>query len=246
MIILGLATSGMLSRVKVDGVVDPPIDIVTVAPSHRQVAKDPRAQRKPNQSPPTRAASIGTVAPAGQSTVADQIVQDRIVDAGSENKVDLARYTHVGRGPDAASVRRTSRGLLRTLTTYRVLVVAQSDDGRLYRAEGRSPSLSLPVGSYSVSVMAPEVFLRRVFDITVFEDRSVFLPALPAAVRVRVTDVPGNAMVQFDDYPPFRTGWSRDVTVGKHEVTFTWPRGERLVMPVEITHGGQTVAAARP
>ena len=127
-----------------------------------------------------------------------------------------------------------------------ILVATLADDGTEHRAEGQSASLELPPGEYSVMVTAPEIFFSGATDVTLDEGQGVRLPDLPAAVRILVFDVPGNATIQIDDFEPFPSGGPRLVAVGQHRFTFEWPSGARLERTVQVENDDQEVSAREP
>ena len=126
------------------------------------------------------------------------------------------------------------------------VVATLTDDGTEHRAEGRSTSLELPPGVYSVMVTAPDIFFSGATDVTLDEGQEVLLPDVPAAVQILVFDVPGNATVQIDDFEPFPSGGPRRVAVGQHRFTFEWPSGARLERTVLVEQDGQEVSARNP
>jgi hypothetical protein len=137
-------------------------------------------------------------------------------------------------------------GRLLAEAAFPVTLVARSEDGGERRAEGRSPSLEVPPGSYFISVAAPEVFYTAEATVTVREGEDVVLPDIPTAVKVLVFDVPGNATVRIDDFTPFPSGGPRTVVVGTHRFVFEWPTGEQIVQDIEIERDGQEVSARHP
>ena len=137
-------------------------------------------------------------------------------------------------------------GVLRAVTEFPVTMIARSEDGNTYQAEGQNPSLAMPPGRYSVSIAAPEVFFSTSVDVTVSEGVEVSLSEVPPAVSVRILDTPGSAMVRFGDYPPFPTGGRRAIAVGSYDVVFKWPGGERIARTVQIERDDQEVSARRP
>jgi len=137
-------------------------------------------------------------------------------------------------------------GRLLVQAAFPLALVARSDGGGARRAEGRSPSLELPPGSYSVSISAPEVFFAGEATVSVREGEDVVLPNIPTAVRVLVFDVPGDATVRIDDFAPFPSGGPRTVVVGAHRFVFEWPSGEQVTRDVEIERDGQEVSARHP
>ncbi len=147
---------------------------------------------------------------------------------------------------DFALTRIVRPGRLLVEATFPVRVVARSDGAADRHAVGRSPSLELPPGSYSVSVAAPEVFFAGETTITVSEGEDVVLPNIPSAVKVLVFDVPGDATVRIDDFAPFPSGGPRIVAIGAHRFVFEWPTGQQVAQDIEIDHDGQEVSARHP
>ena len=148
-------------------------------------------------------------------------------------------------GFDFSLARIVRPGRLFAQASFPVTVVVRAD-GEEHRAQGRSPSLELPPGSYTVSVTAPEVFFAAEADVTVREGEDVSLPDIPTAVKVLVFDVPGNAMVRVDDFAPFPSGGPRTVVMGPHRFIFEWPTGESFSREIDIERDGQEVSARQP
>jgi serine/threonine protein kinase len=147
---------------------------------------------------------------------------------------------------DFSLARIVRPGRLLVQAAFPLTLVARSDGAGARRAEGRSPSLELPPGSYSVSIAAPDVFFEDEATVTVREAEDVVLPNVPTAVKVLVFDVPGDATVQIDDFAPFPSGGPRTVVVGPHRFVFEWPSGEQVIRDVEIERDGQEVSARHP
>lgn len=136
---------------------------------------------------------------------------------------------------------------LRGTTAVPVTVVAQPTGGGNPRraSASTSPSLSLPAGSYRVTVEAPDIYWAHEYDLVLTEGEESRLPDPPRVVEVTVVDVPGNAMVQIDDFEAFPTGSRRTVSVGPHRFRFVWPSGEDLELLRQITEDTQ-VGAREP
>ena len=147
---------------------------------------------------------------------------------------------------DFSLTRIVRPGRLLVQAAFPLTLVARSDGAGVRRAEGRSPSLELPPGSYSVSIAAPDVFLAGEATVTVREGEDVVLPNVPTAVKVLVFDVPGDATVRIDDFAAFPSGGPRTVVVGAHRFVFEWPSGEQVTRDVEIERDGQEVSARHP
>ena len=147
---------------------------------------------------------------------------------------------------DFSLTRIVRPGRLLVQAAFPLTLVARSDGAGARRAEGRSPSLELPPGSYSVSIAAPDVFFTGEATVTVREGEDVVLPNVPTAVKVLVFDVPGDATVRIDDFAPFPSGGPRTVVVGAHRFVFEWPSGEQVTRDVEIERDGQEVSARHP
>ena len=147
---------------------------------------------------------------------------------------------------DFALTRIVRPGRLLVQAAFPLTLVARSDGAGARRAQGRSPSLELPPGSYSVSIAAPDVFFAGEATVTVREGEDVVLPNVPTAVKVLVFDVPGDATVRIDDFAPFPSGGPRTVAVGAHRFVFEWPSGEQVTRDVEIERDGQEVSARHP
>jgi predicted Ser/Thr protein kinase len=124
-------------------------------------------------------------------------------------------------------------GALQLRSAYPVQVLLK---GKLV-ARGLAPRVWLPAGRQSVSLVAPEVFLRRTTPVEILPGGETLLEA-PGLGRLNVRATPDNCEVDVDG---FAAGYlpilDRPIAAGVHEVAFRWPDGTRQVALAEVQVG---------
>jgi hypothetical protein len=103
-----------------------------------------------------------------------------------------------------------------------------------------SPSVRLRPGSYTLRLVAPDVFLDRSIEVSVRESETTVVQTPPLG-RVSVRANPGNCSVRINGFPagapPFM---NREIVEGAHEFVFTWPGDARDQQRVEVQAGRPT------
>ncbi len=139
----------------------------------------------------------------------------------------------VARGP-AGSLSVRSSYPLDVLVQGRVLVKGQTE-----------ADLSLPAGRQSVTLLAPEVFLRATLAVQVKSGAATLVEA-PGLGRLNVRATPDNCEVfingTFADYPPIL---DRRVAAGRLSVTFKWPDGVQREQALELRVGAIEYVSGR-
>lgn len=116
------------------------------------------------------------------------------------------------------------------------------------REFGPGKELRIPAarGRRSITVVAPEIFLRQEFEVYVESNEESRVP-VPEVVLVSITAVPGNCRVSIDgrdvDVTPVR---DLPVAAGAHEFTFVWPGLGKQVTQTEIISLRNRQLTARP
>jgi serine/threonine-protein kinase len=132
-------------------------------------------------------------------------------------------------------------GVIQVRSAYPVEVVVK---GRT-AARGAAPRFSLPAGRQAVSLVAPDVFLRRTTPVEVVAGAEAVLEA-PGLGRLNVRATPDNCEVFVDGvsagYLPIL---DRPIAAGTHNVAFHWPDGTRRELPVEVQVGRPAFALGR-
>ena len=106
--------------------------------------------------------------------------------------------------------------------------------------------MSLPPGSWAVTVSAPEVFLsqRSTVNVTSGGNRRL---SVPIVASVRIAAIPGNCRVSIDGQFVDVTPLQARMVAGDHEFLFEWPAtGASLTVNERIVRDGQSVFATAP
>ena len=127
------------------------------------------------------------------------------------------------RPPAPITLNRVRRnGSVRVVTDYPVAVTL---GGREIIALGAAERASVPSGSHQLTLVAPDVFLRRTVPVDVGEDQEVPIPA-PALGRISIRANPGRCEIRIGDFDagpaPIQ---NRQIVAGSHKITFVWPDG---------------------
>ncbi len=141
--------------------------------------------------------------------------------------------TLVPRGP-AGSLSVSSGYPLDVLVQGRVLAKAQTE-----------ALVSLPAGRHTVTLLAPQVFLRATVPVQIRSGAATPLEA-PGVGRLNVRATPDNCEVfingTFADYPPIL---DRRVAAGRLSVTFKWPDGAQREQTLELRPGAIEYVSGR-
>jgi predicted Ser/Thr protein kinase len=117
--------------------------------------------------------------------------------------------------------------------------------GRTLARGTAAPQVELASGPQVVTLAAPNVFLRRDYQVTVPAGGRTAIEA-PGLGEINVRALPDNCEVliggAFVDYPPIL---DRQIVVGPHTVTFRWPDGATREYPVEIGAGRPTFVTGK-
>jgi serine/threonine-protein kinase len=112
-------------------------------------------------------------------------------------------------------------------------------------ARGTQARAALPPGRHSVSLVAPEVFLRRSVAVEVRSGVESRLQA-PGLGRLNVRATPDNCEVWVDG---FSAGYlpilDRPIAAGPHAVAFRWPDGAHLEQGLEVEAGRAAFVTGR-
>lgn len=131
---------------------------------------------------------------------------------------------------------------------YPVSATARSVDTGQTRRFSASTGLqmSLPPGSWIVTLSAPEVFLSERSTVNVSSGETRQLNA-PAVATVQVAAAPGNCRVSIDGQFVDVTPLQARLAAGDHEFLFEWPAtGVSLTLNERIQRDGQRVFASAP
>ncbi|MCM2255390.1 MAG: protein kinase [Vicinamibacteria bacterium] len=133
-------------------------------------------------------------------------------------------------------------GTLRVTSAYPVDVVFR---GRSLARNETSPTVKLPQGRHSVTLVSEALFLRHTVQVEIAAGGEASLRA-PEAGKLSVNANPDNCEVFVDgtfvDYPPIL---NRAMSAGKHTVAFKWPDGTRREQTVEVPAGSTAYVTGR-
>jgi hypothetical protein len=153
------------------------------------------------------------------------------LDGYQTRRVPLA----VGASPDVKVILSPlgPPGNLKVASTYAVEV---SVNGRS-AAKGESPTIALPSGRYSVTVVSQALFLRTTRDVDVPAGGTARID-LPGVGELNVQANPDNCQIYVDgtfvDYPPIR---QKPVVAGHHTVSFKWVDGGHKEEAIDVESG---------
>jgi hypothetical protein len=133
-------------------------------------------------------------------------------------------------------------GSLKVASSYPVEVAV---GGRVLAKGETSPTVTLPAGRHSVSVVAPGVFLRTTREVDVQAGATARLD-LPGVGELNIQANPDNCKIFVDgtfvDYPPIL---KRPVVAGHHTVSFQWTDGGRSEEAIDVESGKPVYVTGR-
>jgi len=145
----------------------------------------------------------------------------------------------------AVSVRMEPSGPPGTVTIVSSYPVDVSWRGRVLARGQVSPSVTVPGGRQTVTVVSQAVFLRRDVAVDVPEAGRV-QAVVPGLGRLSVRAIPDNCEVYLDgtflDHPPV---FDKAVVAGNRVVSYRWPDGARFEETVEIVEGKSAFSTGR-
>ena len=106
--------------------------------------------------------------------------------------------------------------------------------------------MSLPPGSWMITLSAPEVFLSQASTVNVASGSNRRL-SVPAAADVQIAANPANCRVSIDGRYVDVTPLQVRLVAGDHDFQFDWPAtGASLTLTERIVRDGQRVFATAP
>ncbi len=139
-------------------------------------------------------------------------------------------------------------GLVSVNADYAVSATARPLGGGPTRRFNAAAALqmSLPPGSWAVTLSAPEVFLSQQSTVNVTSGGTRRL-SVPAVASVQIAATPGNCRVSIDGQFVDITPLQARMVAGDHEFLFEWPAtGASLTVNERIVRDGQRVFATAP
>ncbi len=129
----------------------------------------------------------------------------------------------------------TPPGTVMVNGTYDFEVEASANGRRTRRSRHTTgAAIDLPPGSWTIRVLAPEVFLDHTLRVDLRSGETAEIP-LPSLLSVRVAAAPGNCRVNVNGIDVGVTPLELPIVAGQHEFLFEWPglgksirRNERL------------------
>ncbi len=133
-------------------------------------------------------------------------------------------------------------GTVNVRSSYPVDVVWK---GRTLAKAELTPSVALPSGRQTLSLVSDEYFLRRSVSVDVTAGGSAAIDVAPPG-RISIRATPDNCEVSLDgtfvDYPPIL---DKSVASGSRTVGFKWPDGTRREESVEVEPGRLAYVSGR-
>jgi serine/threonine-protein kinase len=153
----------------------------------------------------------------------------------------VAAVAPVRPGPAVSLASRPS-GSVSVRSSYPIDVAWQ---GRSLARGTTAPSVVLPSGRQTLTLVSEAHFLRRTVTVDVVAGRAATLEA-PALGRLSIKASPDNCEVSIDgifaDYPPIL---DRALASGTHTISFKWPDGTRRDESVEVAAGSPAYVTGR-
>ena len=139
-------------------------------------------------------------------------------------------------------------GVISVDANYAISATARSVDSGQTRSFDAAVGMqiSLPPGSWVVTLSAPEVFLSQQATVTVASGETRRLSA-PTVANVQIAAAPGNCRVSIDGRFVDVTPLQLRMAGGDHEFLFEWPAsGASLTVNERIVRDGQRIFATAP